>query len=324
MESAEERRGREDRCRWQSSTRAMAACLVWAATCLALASAAVGTAATDAPHVRKGTNAPRSVHVTAIEGESWLRHLGMPFIASNMGRVASWGSSPAIAPDQPPPQRGSDGSFVVSGADLYRLSCQSCHRGDGEGVPPSINSVIGPVQATSAAMVRAQMKRRGVDLDAKTLSQLVSQSQALLRARLLNGGERMPPFRHLTAGEVESLLAYLEMLAGVPGAEGRQILLSEPAARVGEHLVKGTCHICHEASGPGLAAAVGGHEEIPSLRSIVRDRSSSEVIRKVREGLARPAPMMTSGRGDMPIFANLTPDEIAAAYDYLVRYTPLP
>jgi mono/diheme cytochrome c family protein len=299
--------------------------LVGVVAFLSLTNVAFATSpGTASPPTRKGTNVLQSVRVTAVEGESWLRHLGMPFIASNMGRVASWGPSPTIAPGQPTLRRGSDGDFVLSGADLYRLSCRSCHGADGEGVPPSINSVIGPVQATSAVMIRAQMKRRGVDLDAKTLNQLVSQSQALLRTRLLNGGERMPPFRHLTAGEVESLLAYLEALAGVPGAEGRQILLSEPAARVGEHLVRGTCHICHESNGPGLAAAVGGHEEIPSLASIVKDRSSSEVIRKVREGLARPTPMMTSNRGDMPIFHSLTPEEIAAAYDYLVRYPPLP
>jgi len=173
-------------------------------------------------------------------------------------------------------------------------------------------------------MIRAQMKQRGLDLDAKTVSELVSQARAALRARLLNGGERMPPFRHLLPGEVESLLAYLELLAGVPGAERKQIWLSEPTARVGEHLVKGTCHICHESSGPGLAVAVGAQEAIPSLASLPRDRSPSEVIRKVREGLARPTPMMTSSQGEMPIFSDLTSEEIGAAYAYLVRYPPRP
>ena len=75
----------------------------------------------------------------------------------------------------------------------------------------------------------------------------------------------MPPFRHLAPEEVAALRAYLEELAGVPGAQRKQIWLSEPAGRVGEHLVKGTCHICHEASGPGLAVGVAMRESIPSL-----------------------------------------------------------
>jgi len=239
-----------------------------------------------------------------------------------MGRVANWGTSPLSAPDQPFSREGPDGDFLLSGAGLYRLNCQSCHRADGWGAPPEINSLIGPVQATSPAMIRAQMKQRGIDLDAKTAKQLVSQAQAALRTRLQNGGEKMPPFRHLAPEEVGSLVAYLEELAGVPGAESRQIWLSESATRVGELLVKGTCHICHEASGAGLAVGVAMTAAIPSLASLPIDRFPYEVIRKVREGISRPTPMMMSNRGQMPIFSDVTPEEVAAAYAYLVRYPP--
>lgn len=264
----------------------------------------------------------KGLRITPVEGDSWLRHLGTPFIASNMGRVGNWGASPSSASAQAFSREGEDGDFVLSGADLYRLNCQSCHRADGWGVPPEINSLIGPVQATSPAMIRAQMKQRGIDLDAKTAKQLVSQAQAALRTRLQNGGEKMPPFRHLAREEVESLLAYLEELAGVPGAESRQVWLSESATRVGELLVKGTCHICHEASGPGLAVGVAMTASIPSLASLPVDRFPYEVIRKVREGISRPTPMMMSTRGQMPIFSDVTPEEVAAAYAYLVRYPP--
>jgi mono/diheme cytochrome c family protein len=275
-------------------------------------------------HIPKETPARvvKGLRITPVEGDSWLRHLGTPFIASNMGRVGNWGASPSSAPGQPFSREGPDGDFVLSGADLYRLNCQSCHRSDGWGVPPEINSLIGPVQATSPAMIRAQMKQRGIDLDAKTAKQLVSQAQAALRTRLQNGGEKMPPFRHLAREEVESLLAYLEELAGVPGAESRQIWLSESATRVGELLVKGTCHICHEASGPGLAVGVAMTASIPSLASLPIDRFPYEVIRKVREGISRPTPMMMSNRGEMPIFSDVTPEEVAAAYAYLVSYPP--
>jgi mono/diheme cytochrome c family protein len=133
----------------------------------------------------------------------------------------------------------------------------------------------------------------------------------------------MPPFRHLAKEEVEALQAYLEVLAGVPGAEQRQIQLSESATRVGELLVKGTCHICHEASGPGLAVGVAMTASIPSLASLPVDRFPYEVTRKVREGISRPTPMMLSNRGQMPIFGDVTPEEVAAAYAYLVRYPPV-
>lgn len=266
----------------------------------------------------------KGLRITPIEGESWLRHLGIPFIASNMGRVANWGSSPSRAPDQPSSRKGPDGDFLLSGADLYRLNCRSCHKPDGQGVPPAINSIIGPVQATSGVMIRAQMKQRGIELDAQTMNKLVSQAETALRARLQNGGEKMPPFRYLMREEVDALRAYLEQLAGIPGGERKQIWLSEPPARVGELLIRGTCHTCHEANGPGLAIAVASPDSIPSLASLPGDRTPAEVIRKVCEGLSRPTPMTVSNRGAMPIFSDVTPEEVAAAYAYLVRYPPRP
>jgi len=241
-----------------------------------------------------------------------------------MGRVGLWSPPPSSASDQRSSREGPDGDFLVSGADLYRLNCQSCHKADGAGVPPEINSLIGPVQATSSVMIRAQMKQRGIELDAKTTNNLVSQAQIALHARLQNGGVKMPPFRHLTREEVNALLAYVEELAGIPGAERRQIWLSEPPARVGELLIKGTCHICHEATGYGLAISVAMPGAIPSLASLPTERTRSEVILKVREGRTRPTPMMLSDRGEMPIFSELEPAEVAAAYAYLVSYPPRP
>lgn len=289
-----------------------------AAVYLALAGVAFGVETRSESPGR----AVKGLRITPVEGDSWLRHLGIPFIASNMGRVANWGPSRSTATSPTPSGAGEDGDFLVSGADLYRLNCQSCHKADGSGVPPEINSLIGPVQATSPVMIRAQMKKRGIELDAKTLSTLVSQAEKAIHTRLLNGGERMPPFGHLAQEEVAALRAYLEELAGVPGAERRQIRLSEPAGRVGEHLVKGTCHICHEASGPGLAVGVALTESIPSLASLPVERFPYEVIRKVREGVSRPSPLMIGNHGQMPIFGDLTSEEVAAAYAYLVRYPP--
>jgi mono/diheme cytochrome c family protein len=326
-ESSSGARGLCRRFRWRAGYRTVLQIIACLAMCLPLAEVAFGEASSagvrQAPK-EVSVRIVKGLRITPVEGESWLRHLGIPFIASNMGRVANWAPSPPGLPDRPSSGEGPDGDFLLSGADLYRLNCQSCHKADGSGVPPAINSLIGPVQATSSVMIRAQMKQRGIDLDAKTLNQLVSQAQVSLRTRLQNGGEKMPPFRHLAREEVEALLAYLEELVGVPGAERKQIWLSESATRVGEHLIKGTCHICHEATGSGLAVGVAMAESIPSLASLPRDRTPYEVIRKVREGLSRPTSMMTGNRGEMPVFSDLTPEEVAAAYAYLVRYPPRP
>jgi mono/diheme cytochrome c family protein len=292
---------------------------------LRLAGVAFGADSTvDARQVHKSAlvRIVEGLRITPVEGDSWLRHLGSTFIASNMGRAGLLAAPPSNTLEQSPSPEGLNGDFILSGADLYRLSCQSCHKADGAGVGQEINSLLGPVQATSAVMIRMQMKQRGVELDAKAVARLVSQSTAALHARLQNGGEKMPSFRLLAPEEMGALLLYLDAVAGIPGAERRQIWLSEPAARVGELLVKGTCHICHEAIGPGLGIGVATPESIPSLASLPRDRSQSEVIRKVRQGLSKPTPMMTSSRGQMPIFTELTSAEVAAAYDYLVRYPP--
>ena len=49
----------------------------------------------------------------------------------------------------------------LSGADLYRLNCQSCHRAEGTGSPPEIKSVLGLVQGSSLELVRQQLQKAG-------------------------------------------------------------------------------------------------------------------------------------------------------------------
>jgi mono/diheme cytochrome c family protein len=134
----------------------------------------------------------------------------------------------------------------------------------------------------------------------------------------------MPAMLHLGDAEINALLAYLEALAGVPGASGRQLRINVPAMRIGEHLVKGTCHICHDAVGrwPGPEALMEG--VVPSLESLVRQRGVASVIGKVRQGGTVMNSLGLTYRGRMPEFSYLTEAEIAAAYQYLVRYPPQP
>jgi mono/diheme cytochrome c family protein len=212
---------------------------------------------------------------------------------------------------------------LLSGADLYRLNCRACHRADGSGAPEEVNSIIDPIRATSPVMVQRRMEATGRPIGAAFAGQLARGAREDVSKRLENGGEKMPAFGHLSRAENDALLAYLEWLADVPGAQQRQIRVAVSATRAGEHLVKGTCHICHDATGswPDPEALLDG--AIPSLAGVARQRTLHDVLTKVRYG--KPVVMgaaLISYRGRMPVFEYLTDGEISAAYAYLVSYPP--
>jgi mono/diheme cytochrome c family protein len=165
------------------------------------------------------------------------------------------------------------------------------------------------------------MKQAGRTIDPSFARQVVSGAKADLLKRLAGGGQKMPPFAHLQGPEVLALVAYLELLAGVPGAAQRQRTVVEPPLHVGEHLVKGTCHICHNATGSWPSPQALLENQVPSLASLPTHRTLSEVIDKVRHGA--PVAMGSARvmcRGRMPVFEYLSDDEVAAAYFYLVLY----
>jgi len=268
---------------------------------------------------------PSPAAVTPVQGPSNLERLGLTMETSGMGRTGLWGPSA----EHPLPlasikySENVTGPSRLSGADLYRLNCQACHQADGNGAPPEINAIIGPVQATSAAVMSARMKKIGRPITAAYALQLATDSKKDLLDRLKNGGQMMPPFGHLTGKEVQALLAYLELLSGVPGAEKRQLVVTEPVVRVGELLVKGTCHTCHDATGhwPDPEELLQG--AVPPLGSFATERGMYQVIWKVRHGT--PVVMgraLVSYRGRMPVFDYLTDDEVSAAYMYLLIYPP--
>ena len=271
-------------------------------------------------------SSPLPAAVTPVQGPSNLERVGLSMETSGMGRTGLWGPSPGADPLQLANIAYSANvtrTSALSGADLYRLDCQACHQADGTGAPPEINGIVGPVQATSAAVMADRMKKLGRPITAAFAVQLATGSRKDLLDRLKNGGKKMPSFGHLTGKEVQALTAYLELLAKVPGAEKRQSVVTEPAARVGELLVKGTCHICHDATGrwPDPEALLQG--AVPPLGSLATERAMYQVIRKVRHGT--PVVMgraLVSYRGRMPVFDYLTDDEVSAAYMYLLIYPP--
>ena len=279
--------------------------------------------------------------IASVEGPSWLKHLGLTVSQTQMGQVGTRVVDP-IASDRKPelsagtstapgnlkpivqrllstlrdrPEQSSEilnEKFMVAGSDLYRWNCQGCHGPDGKGSTPEINSVLGPVQGTSAALTRTRMEARGIDADDDMINQMTELAEASLRDRLQHGGKAMPAFEYLRADEVEALVGYLEKLAGVPPTKRNGLVVSESVARVGEHIERGTCHICHDATGPGAGHASMQQGTIPSLASIPRGHSLSGVVHQVQYG---SCDMMKKTGGDvMPAYPYFTEEEIAAIY----------
>ena len=271
----------------------------------------------------------KDVPVTAVSGESWLLRLNRSFNETSMGKTGHLGP-PAPEPGRTAsPLQPDLASSVASqnltlhGSDLYRLNCQGCHGESGQGAPPEINSVINPVRATSVPLVMARMKTAGLDISRTDAVKLAQQSNTALLQRLHNGGENMPPFPHLNEAEVRSLFAYLKQLAGVPGAEREQLAVTESPVRIGEHIVKSTCHTCHSATGSDPDPQQLWDGAIPPLGVLTTRKSRPEFIRKVTYGSpvlmgAQP----TLYRGRMPVFYYLSQEEAADVYLYLSLYPP--
>jgi mono/diheme cytochrome c family protein len=267
-----------------------------------------------------------AVVVAPVTGPSTLHHLGLSIDRSSMGWDGQMGAPPAHVPAQaPPPARAENpaGDFVLSSADVYRVSCRACHKPDGSGVPPQINSIIGPVQSASMEWTTARMRERGRPVDPKFIRQLTSLTEADLQKRLKVGGHNMPSFAHLSDEEIRVLRPYLDELASVPGAERQQRQITEPAVRVGELIVKGTCHICHDATGPDSRPTTGTGGVIGSLAAIRHEKTLAQFVQNVRAGA--PPPVTTgsaSSRARMPVFSYLSEAEAAAAFSYLTAYPP--
>ncbi len=269
--------------------------------------------------------AQKSSTVTPVTGESWLNHLHRSFDETSMGKTGRLGP-----PDEQHPgttfevvRVDDQQAIAVYGSDLYRWDCRGCHGESGLGAPPEINSVINPVRSTSTLLVMQRMKKVGMAMSPAEAARLAWQSHEALLERLHNGGQDMPSFPHLSDPEIRSLLAYLRELAEVPHAENQQIGLQESRARIGEHIVKSTCHICHNAAGPNPTPQQLAEGAIPPLSTLTTRVNRTRFIQKVTRG--EPIVMGTSPlacRGRMPVFDYLSAEEAADAYLYLIQYPP--
>jgi mono/diheme cytochrome c family protein len=272
--------------------------------------------------------------VTPVAGLSWLNRLGLTYRESSLGRSGATYGPPPVSPTYGPPstprpsQPGAAAlavgkPVVLTGADLYRLNCQACHRAEGTGAPPEIKSVLGLVQGSSLELVRQHLHQEGKSATGSEARTQANRARADLYKRIQKGGQRMPALAHLQEADIDVLYAYLTQLAGTPDALP-QMRRTTSWARLGEHVVKGTCHICHDAVGPrpaGLTVLVQG--VIPPFTTLLEDKPVADFLTKARSG----APV-TAGdpafhyRGRMPVFSYLQDAEVAAAYMFLVDYPP--
>lgn len=259
--------------------------------------------------------------VSPVSGPSTLQRLGLSMETTRLGKM---GGGAAGGSETAGPLPSS-----LSGADLYRLSCRACHGPDGAGAPPEISSVTGPASAASPSLAAERMKAQGHPISPELARELATDARKAIRTQILDGGKVMPAFGHLRPDEIDAIIGYLEKRAGAPATEQRDVRVPEPALRQGELLVKGTCHICHDATGPGgphMGMITGG---IPSLESFAHGYSPSQIVAKVRDGRSVMGPGMGMMRGmhghataNMPAFPYLSPREIDAAYDYLRAVPP--
>jgi mono/diheme cytochrome c family protein len=278
-----------------------------------------------------GASPPRrAVSIAPVSGESWLHHLHRSFDETSMGKTWNLGpadisSSQYVIPTTSIRFKSSAPQHlrIVRGSDLYRLNCQGCHRKSGLGAPPEIASLIDPVRATSAALVEQKMKKIGTELSRRQTLQMTREARNALFKRLHDGGTGMPSFEHLNKLETRSLVTYLQKLAGVPGAKKENAEIQEPNARVGELIVKSTCHICHSATGSNPTPVELLEGAIPPLNSLPERVTKTQLVRKVTQG----APVIMGAmpwtvRGRMPVLDYITTDEAEDVYTYLIQYPP--
>jgi len=262
--------------------------------------------------------------VTPVAGPSWLHRLGVSSSDSGLGRS---GATYGPAPNQPAraPQTGAlpvGRPVTLTGADLYRLNCQACHRAEGSGAPPEIKPVVAAVQGSSLELVRQHLKEKGTSATTSQARAEADRARTELFDRIKKGGQKMPPLSHLQEADLAALYGYLTELAGTPDRRpAGQVTASW--ARLGEHVVKGTCHICHDAVGERPTDQARQQGAVPPLNVLLQEKPIVDFLTKVRSGAA-----VTSDdarlhyRGRMPVFGYLRDIDVAAAYTYLVDYPP--
>jgi mono/diheme cytochrome c family protein len=305
----------------QQSSMARATCLLGLLFAVAPPGAErLGSPTSVAASQEPARTATATDAVTPVEGPSTLRRLGLTIEQSSIGS-ASW------AEGVPPSTSGAAATLnarAFTGADIYRVSCQPCHKADGSGALAEVRSLLYPVQSASVTWLTENAKAAGRPVDAAAIRRQSASAEAALRERLKSGGHNMPSFAHLSDAEINVLRPYLDQLASVPGAERQQRQIVEQPTRVGELVAKGTCHICHDATSATKTPATALNGVIPSLATIAKQQTQADVGRKLRQGGLVPlhAGGQPTRQGRMPVLGYLSDADIASVYMYLIAYPP--
>jgi mono/diheme cytochrome c family protein len=281
-----------------------------------------------------------------LKGPSWLRTMTLPVDMTPLGHLGGEGQAPATqipaefikAVRQAAAQAGGNDdaarkklerTFQVGGATLYRLNCRSCHGPLGAGKPPAVASIISHARALAPSQHEAAMQAAGSEPRPQLARQLADHAEKLLRKRLSEGGnkpqlpylEQMPPFAYLSETEIVALEDYLKELAGAPAKEVVSLRATESALRIGEFVVRGTCRICHDATGPGGGQTLMMAGLIPALVGMPGQMSLEGVVHKVRHGWKAMAGMAHQ-MSRMPVLSYISDEEVVAAYLYLTYVPP--
>jgi mono/diheme cytochrome c family protein len=262
--------------------------------------------------------------VTPVAGPSWLKRLGLSYRSTSLGRASGrYGPNPN---EQTPRHEvlalPAGRSVEVTGADLYRQNCQACHTAEGTGTPPDVRSLLPMVQGSSIQLMQQKLRHEGHGGDVATARKQAIQMKRDLYTRIRQGGEKMPARAHLDDADLEMLYAYLTKLADAPDTKPltQRTVTWE---RLGETVVKGTCHICHDAVGPRPTAQASLNGAIPPLSALRADKSVVDFVNKVRSGAATTmGDLPFHYRGRMPVFFYLKGYELAAAYLFLNDFPP--
>lgn len=289
--------------------------LVTALTCFGQASSAEEVVVADDLTTRSG--------VAAVSESSVYNRFALGIDWAGFGKIGDLGLAPQrlakLNREVSEPIGGvrwMERGFRLSGQDLYRLSCRSCHGAAGQGLQPHVPPLSDPIRAISPMMVSRRMAERGRPISDDVAKSIASRAEATLRQRLREGGHIMPPFAHLDAEETKVLLGYLQSLVGVPAEEKRPQEIDRSAFRIGELVTRGVCLICHNATERYRSARLD--RDVPNVDDFVEDYPLNKFVRKVRTGLADADE--TPGR--MPSFKYLTHEELSATYIYLAAFPP--
>src|SRR5262245_57567595 len=146
--------------------------------------------------------------VTPVSGPSWLTHLGIALKDTSLGKGAErYGPAPDAGHQSGNESLAVPKTVELSGADLYRLNCQACHRAEGTGAPPEIHSLLGAVQGASLPLVRTRLREQpGIATEQAARTQ-AHRARAKVLARLHKGGMRMPPRDYLQEEDMRTLFA---------------------------------------------------------------------------------------------------------------------